>query len=84
MVITAHLGDSIGVVGPSIETFGQNRLLAVLSHAVANRWQDWRHGCSSERPRLIFTAATKWPKNGRHVRILYCRHHQLKDEGEFV
>ena len=84
MVVMAHLGNSVRIVGPRIETFGQNRLLANLSHAVANPWQDWRPGLASERPRLIFTAATKWPKNGRHVRILYCRHHQLKDEGEFV
>ena len=84
MVVMAHLGNSVRIVGPRIETFGQNRLLAVLSDAVANPWQDWRPGWVGERPRLIFTAATKWPKNGRHVRILYCRHHQLKDEGEFV
>ena len=50
MVITAHLGDSIGVVEPCIETFGQNRLLAVLSHAVANPWQDWRPGWGVSGP----------------------------------
>ena len=50
MVITAHSGDSIGVVGPFIETFGQNRLLAVLSHAVANPWQEERPGWGVSGP----------------------------------
>ena len=44
MVIMAHSGDSIRIVGPCIETFGQNKLLAFLSYAVANPWQEQRPG----------------------------------------